>query len=304
MMVQPHYPLAVLDSALDAARPRAIVALNALDPTPSPSSTHAPLAGAVMLPGALLDPEWPERLDGWSLPPGTLCIAWTGSMAGLDADADADVPSDNSAWFEADARTWMPAGRAAFAQALDRAARRTRDLGLRLALRPHARHVLSDHHGLLKFALDDRRAHDHVGVLCDLGAMLTRRTRPLAEDHFARALDSAARTPNLVGVILSTADEAPLPDAPPTDTPAPDAPSTLALDDPGIDEGPALALSGLSDATSPAAARVGALVRELLPPGTPLVLLGDASPEPSTHEHARANAQTQARALGLMPSAK
>jgi hypothetical protein len=280
MMDQPYYPLAVLDSALDAARPRPIVALNALDPKPSPSSTHAPLAGAVMLPGALLDPEWPERLDGWSLPPGTLCIAWTGSMAGLDADlnadfdADLEAPSAASAWFEADARTWMPAGRAAFAQALDRAARRTRDLGIRLALRPHARHVLSDHHGLLKFALDDRRAHDHVGVLCDLGAMLTRRTRPLAEDHFARALDSAARTPNLVGVILSAADEAPLPDAPPTGTP-----STLALDDPGIDEGPALALSGLSDTTSPAAARVGALVRELLPPGTPLVLLGDASPE-------------------------
>lgn len=152
----------------------------------------------------LADLGWPDMgpapclvLGGLAANPG--CVVWTGTME--------DRP------FAPSLRNWMPGARAALHHACDLwlASNPPR---ASLTLRPHHRHILSDHHNVKKFMIERRgmTGGDRLSVLADPAAMLTRSMLGLAEDHLMRAAEDALATPGLAGVVMCnlrepTADE-------------------------------------------------------------------------------------------------
>jgi hypothetical protein len=129
-------------------------------------------AGAVTLEGA----SWGAWLEGSLLAPGRWpssaprVLAFTGSMSGCTD--------------EGDLRNWMPAGieraRAAIAHARSTAA----SAGQRLLVVPHALHLVSDVHSVLRTL----REHEGVGLALAPAALLTGTMLEHAADHLARLL--------------------------------------------------------------------------------------------------------------------
>ncbi len=132
---------------------------------------------------------------------------------------DADAPARVAMWsgglgegevqsdlFEADPRTWMSAGREAFAEGLERAAQAIRSRGGTICLRPHARHVLSDTPSL-RTLLGVQKGGAVVGpppgieILLDPIAMLTPRMLATVEDHLERVLSLVATLPGVIGIV-------------------------------------------------------------------------------------------------------
>ena len=139
--------------------------------------------------------RWPTRDEG--LPAATPLAIWSGWIS--DEDDPAPGPPQTSP------RTWMPAARATLEQRLIEA----RNMGLTLALRPHASHVISDVPGVL----DLTRRHAHVRVLLDPCAMLTGDMLSRAHDHVRRILGDLAPLTDPLAALLAVV----MPEPPPRD---------------------------------------------------------------------------------------
>lgn len=123
-------------------------------------------------------------------------VAWSGTLA---AEPFGDDP-----------RTWGPAGWDALGEACDRLAPALRDEGAVLALRTHARHVLSDVPSCVRF-VRERRARDGVDgplrVLLDPASMIAASMRDLAEDHLRRIAGAVAVLgEGVAGVVVGAVD--------------------------------------------------------------------------------------------------
>lgn len=129
----------------------------------------------------------------------TRIALWSGGLGEGD---------DPTAIFEPDPRTWMSAGRDAFAAGLERAAMWARAHGCTICLRPHARHVLSDTPSL-RTLLGVQKGGAVVGpppgveILLDPIAMLTPRMLATVEDHLERVLGLVATLPGVIGIVAS-----------------------------------------------------------------------------------------------------
>ncbi|MCA3004694.1 MAG: hypothetical protein LW650_10455 [Planctomycetaceae bacterium] len=167
--------------------------------------------------------------------------------------------------FEPDIRTWGPAGRARFAAMIRGPVRRLLGNGgeVRLALRPHARHVLSDANGCAAlFAGGDVPAG--LEVLADPAAMFTASMLRYAEDHLTRmfaVFGHLARAGRLAGVVLANVQH-------PPDATGPE------VDGATADFGPPLKRTAFFDGLLPAETIVR-LWRTHLPADLPVVLEAD-----------------------------
>ena len=122
---------------------------------------------ALQLPGNPLDASWDERVlapaisscartaSAGAAPP--LLIAWSGTFA--------------DELFGGDMRNWMRPGWDALQQRLDRWRTTLEGAGVRLALHPHATHLLSDVAGAMRLLVD--RAGQPFDVICAPAALLT-----------------------------------------------------------------------------------------------------------------------------------
>ena len=122
---------------------------------------------ALQLPGNPLDASWDERVlrpaisacartaPAGAAPP--LLIAWSGTFA--------------DALFGGDMRNWMRPGWDALQQRLDSWRTTLEGAGVRLALHPHATHLLSDVAGAMRLLVD--RADQPFAVICAPAALLT-----------------------------------------------------------------------------------------------------------------------------------
>lgn len=156
-----------------------------------------PLGGGAPLGWAnargLVDPAWAPE-PGWA----GAHVAWSGSLGdGL---------------FEADPRTWGPAGRAA----LEGARRRAAELGATICIRPHARHVVSDIPSCQRWLGVGPRGEALAaggGLLLDPCAMLTARMLRDHADFLRRAVETLAPLAGVVGVVVCdvAVDEEPAP---------------------------------------------------------------------------------------------
>jgi|GEM_PF-6771745 len=71
-------------------------------------------------------------------------------------------------------------------------------------IRPHHRHILSDHHFAKRFMAErDARGDVGLGFIADPAALLTRAMLALAPEHLARAVEDALATPGLAGVLMT-----------------------------------------------------------------------------------------------------
>jgi hypothetical protein len=164
-----------------------------------------------------------------------VAIAWTGAP-GLGAGDDA---------FAREPRAWLPGAAEALGAALDALAPALAlgGRGHELWLRPHARHVLGDHHRVGSF-LDGRDDGDRIGLLLDPAAMLDVGMEADALGHVERALEALAGRAR--AVVAANARPA------------------------GDDRlAPAALHDGLMDPRE-----LAGLYRGLVPAGTPIVLVG------------------------------
>lgn len=122
---------------------------------------------ALQLPGNPLDAQWDARtlepalaecarISGAGVAP-PLLIAWSGTFA--------------DALFGGDMRNWMRPGWDALQQRLDSWRGTLEGAGVRLALHPHATHLLSDVAGAMRLLVD--RAGQPFDVICAPAALLT-----------------------------------------------------------------------------------------------------------------------------------
>ncbi|MBU3728079.1 MAG: hypothetical protein FGM37_02370 [Phycisphaerales bacterium] len=122
---------------------------------------------ALQLPGNPLDAQWDARtlepalaecvrIAGTGVAP-PLLIAWSGTFA--------------DSLFGGDMRNWMRPGWDALQQRLDSWRGRLEGAGVRLALHPHATHLLSDVAGAMRLLVD--RADQPFSVICAPAALLT-----------------------------------------------------------------------------------------------------------------------------------
>lgn len=122
---------------------------------------------------------------------GSIVVTWSGSYA----------QHEGGALFDDDPRTWGPKGWGALEEAVGRIA----GAGIRLCLRPHARHVLSDPVGCRR--LLQAPWAQSVLLLYDPEAMLAESMRHahVVDDHLRRMLDEIERFPadRLAGVVRS-----------------------------------------------------------------------------------------------------
>lgn len=132
-------------------------------------------------------------MSGPGIAPGSVQAMWSGGMG--------------DTLFESTPRTWMSAGRERFVAAVQEASAWACARGVTIALRPHARHALSDLPSVLALlgvqkggaALGPPKG---VGVLLDPMAMLTAGLLPAADEHLERVLGAAAGLPGVVGVVV------------------------------------------------------------------------------------------------------
>jgi hypothetical protein len=93
-------------------------------------------------------------------------------------------------------------------QAMLGACREARGAGVRLLLRPHARHILSDAQRCLRF-LEEQAPPFAPPLLLDPAAMLTESMLPDAAEHLERILGALAGREGVWGVLLSGVEPAP-----------------------------------------------------------------------------------------------
>lgn len=179
-----------------------------------------------------------------SAAPGSTLIAWSGRADDSDSDP-----------FATDPRSWLPGAMPAFFARLESLEPALRSRRVRLLIRPHARHIVSDapRCGLV-LKHQARSTEPHIGIALDPIALLEPSMLPSALDHIRRALESLAHRAGIV--ILTNAREPSGPDA--WFTPVP-----------------------LGDGLIPQGALV-ALADRLIPPDRPIAMLGadGAAPPP------------------------
>lgn len=144
-----------------------------------------------------------EEIDLSGVPDGAWVVCWSGSLA------------DNM--FVRDWGTWGDAGMSALKSFCARVAPEFGARGLRLVLRPHARHVLSDAFRCRRIV--DENAHGFVGVALDAASMMEHSMLDDVEGHYERAFELLGPVADLVIVTgLARGDEE---DGPPGRPPAP-----------------------------------------------------------------------------------
>lgn len=155
-------------------------------------------------------------------PTRPVLIGWTGSMAGPGELAEGDrlhgaaEQGIGAGLFEAHPLTAGPRGRAALITAIRRtitdlsAAAPSTDRRPRLLLRPHARHVVGDPHGLRSLladpALAEFVAEGLLGAMPEPSAMLTPEMLPLAAEYverFAEHLRTLAMLDAELGLVVT-----------------------------------------------------------------------------------------------------
>jgi len=122
---------------------------------------------ALQLPGNPLDPQWDARVLAPAISEcqrlasagdaAPCLIAWSGTFA--------------DALFGGDMRNWMRPGWDALQQRLDSWRGTLEGAGVRMALHPHATHLLSDVAGAMRLLVD--RAGQPFDVICAPAALLT-----------------------------------------------------------------------------------------------------------------------------------
>ncbi len=122
---------------------------------------------ALQLPGNPLDPQW----DRIVLAPALAECARVGSATGTAPHLIAWSGTFADSLFAADMRNWMRPGWDALQQRLDSWRVTLEAAGLRLALHPHARHLLSDVAGSMRLLVD--RAGHPFDVICAPASVLT-----------------------------------------------------------------------------------------------------------------------------------
>lgn len=122
---------------------------------------------------------------------GALVATWSGSFA----------ETEGGGLFEDDPRTWGPKGWGA----LEERVKRLRDAGVRVCVRPHARHVVSDPTGCRR--LLEASWAEGVLLMYDPEAMLAESMRGegVRADHLRRMEEELERMPveRVVGVVGS-----------------------------------------------------------------------------------------------------
>ena len=256
-------------------------------PTPGHSSSARPLrpvssdfvgdAGLMQWHDLALADAWASV--GGVLPRVHAIACWSGGGGG-------DHEEERPGLFDADPRSWGPAGLAALSSFVDGVVLPSlRRSSARLWLRPHARHVLCDSVRAERFVLARVSAQPAPGstdaldaanaggvrLMADPSALLTRSMLARADDHFERAMESIARVHSGggLGAVVLTNIAGSVEDnviAATDATPDPDAFTA--------DDGPALVPSPLHRGVLRPVDILGALGR-WLDPATPLVLLDD-----------------------------
>ena len=173
---------------------RAILALPNWSPdAPAPVLDAAGDMVALLAPLAVTEPAFPALLESCE---SVTLIAWSGPTEDHEGDP-----------FDPDPRAWLPASMPAFLERLRAlepvlAARR-----IRLLIRPHARHIVSDGPRCAAlFRPEWRSAAAHVGLALDPAAMLEPSMLPVGADHVRRALELAGP---LASVVILTNAAAP-----------------------------------------------------------------------------------------------
>ena len=129
---------------------------------------HAPgRTIALQLPGNPLDPQW----DGRVLAPAVAEAARTASASGAAPHLIAWSGTFADSLFAGDMRNWMRPGWDALQRRLDSWRGTLEAEGLRLALHPHARHLLSDVAGSMRLVVD--RTGQPFDVICAPASLLT-----------------------------------------------------------------------------------------------------------------------------------
>jgi hypothetical protein len=140
-----------------------------------------------------------ERLLAEAAGPPRL-LAWSGSLG--------------ESLFTPSPRTWMSSGRTALSAAIERALPELNRRGVRLLLRTHRHHVLSDHHTALAF-LDSQSAKTTrtFGLALDYASMFAATMLPAIEDHLTRIFQAIGPRADLVilGDVGSPAGDEPRP---------------------------------------------------------------------------------------------
>ena len=122
---------------------------------------------ALALPGNPLDAEWDARV----LVPAVSECARVASATGTAPRLIAWSGTFADSLFAGDMRNWMRPGWDALQQRLDSWRSTLEGAGVRLALHPHATHLLSDVAGAMRLLVD--RAEQPFDVICAPAALLT-----------------------------------------------------------------------------------------------------------------------------------
>lgn len=123
-------------------------------------------------------------------------MAWSGWLPEDHLpDAGAFAPASS---------TWMGPGLTRLGAVCDRLAPKLEQAQLRLALVPHARHVLSDPPSIRSFFKD--RPAGPIGLVLEPSALLTEPMLADAQDHLTRIYESLADLDALLGVILTNVE--------------------------------------------------------------------------------------------------
>lgn len=122
---------------------------------------------ALQLPGNPLDPQWDQIVLAPALAECARIASATGTAPHLIAWSGTFADS----LFAVDMRNWMRPGWDALQQRLDSWRGTLEAAGARLALHPHARHLLSDVAGAMRLLVD--RAGQPFDVICAPAALLT-----------------------------------------------------------------------------------------------------------------------------------
>lgn len=125
--------------------------------------------------------------------PADRLVLWSGWLP-------SDAPAGRGV-FRTGAETWMGEGMRRLEEVLPWLVDQLATSGVRLCIRPHARHVISD-------AQSCRRllgAFEDLEILIDPAAMLTPEMLPAAEEHIERVVESLAGHERVVGVVAANA---------------------------------------------------------------------------------------------------
>jgi hypothetical protein len=182
---------------------RPILTLPAWHAADAPAPITAPTGDTVALLShqAVLDPAFDALLEAHA---DTTIIAWSGHPDADTADPFARTPE-----------AWLPGALPALLARLEALEHRLTALRIRLLIRPHARHVVSDAPRCAAILRAPWRSTcPHIGIALDPVAMLEPSMFPTATDHIRRTLESLADRASLVILTGFLPPEPGEPDAP------------------------------------------------------------------------------------------